>query len=369
MLWEECVCPSALRIIPARRKAALILVCVILICVQLWNPLIFQLSDDVLIKHHLGKLNADIKHQYNSLVKEIEANVTSVDKDFPYVYLINEPNYCSNRSDLYIINVVGTAPWEFKARSRIRKLWANEKYRNMTGFSTVFIIGQATDENIMKEVEKESDKYHDILLLDILDSYTNLTLKTLVLFHWVYKYCTNPMWVLKSDADVFVNTFALSRYLHKVQQSGGKLGDTFVCKKRGPVSPCRQKCPHAKWRVSWDEYPKAKYPQYCMGPGYVIPRSIIKPIYEAANKTHPFRMEDVYYTGILPDEAKIARKKHSIGGRFPWRPRVWQDSFVFGDLMILELDKRLGRGASSLVWSNILKNRGLIKEVDGQIQA
>ncbi|XP_064115086.1 beta-1,3-galactosyltransferase 1-like isoform X2 [Macrobrachium nipponense] len=370
MRWKECACPSALRIIPIRRKVSFLIVCALLVGIQLWYPLIFQWGDDtLLIKHHLSKWNAILKHRYQSLVEESELKVTTADEDFPYSYVISEPNYCSNRSDLYIINIVGTAPWEFKARNRIRRLWANETYRNLTGFSTVFFIGQISDETIMNDVKTESDKYRDVILLDVLDSYTNLTLKTLALFHWVDRYCPNPVWVLKSDADVFVNTFALSRYLHKVQDSGRRLNNTFVCKKRGPASPCRVNCPHAKWRVSWEEYPKDKYPEYCMGPGYVIPRSIIRPIYEAANKTHPFRMEDVYYTGILPDTIKVARKKHSIRSRFPWRPKSWQDSFVFGDLMILELDKRLGRGASALVWSNILKSRGLIKEVDGLIQA
>ena len=97
-------------------------------------------------------------------------------------------------------------------------------------------------------------------------------------------------------------------------------------------------------------------------------RKFVGPLYRVANKTHPFRIEDVYYTGILPYEIRMGVSKHNIGKYFPWRPSSWQNSFVFGDLMILELDKRLGRGASSLVWSNILKNKGLIKEIDGMVQ-
>lgn len=74
-------------------------------------------------------------------------------------------------------------------------------------------------------------------------------------------------------------------------------------------------------------------------------------------------MEDVYYTGILPQQLKWKNEIKSIADRFPWRPKQWQDSFVKTDLMILELDKGVGRAASTAVWTNILQNWGLLSLV------
>ncbi|KAK7073282.1 hypothetical protein SK128_015182 [Halocaridina rubra] len=331
----------------------------------MWKPLEFYIlqSGSLLYRQNMTSFVYKVPFGNVSTLLTKPANNKNI-SDFPYKYVISEATYCSNRSDLYIINLVGTAPWEVKARNRIRRLWANETYRPLTGFSTLFIIGQTTDDQMMEEVKLESSKFRDIVLIDVVDSYRNLTLKTLVLLHWVESYCDNVTWVLKSDADVFVNPFRLSRYLKKTQVMNRKWKHTLVCKRRGPALPCRSDCPHAKWRVTYDEYPGKKYPAYCQGPGYVIPRCMVRALYNAANKTHPFKMEDVYYTGILPQKIKRGTIKQNIANRFPWRPTAWQNSFVHKDIMILELDRRLGRGASTLVWSNILKEQGLVLEVN-----
>lgn len=77
-------------------------------------------------------------------------------------------------------------------------------------------------------------------------------------------------------------------------------------------------------------------------------------------------MEDVYYTGILPKKLKWKNEIKSIAHRFPWRPKEWQNSFVTTDLMILELDKGVGRAASTTVWTNILQNKGLLSLVSNE---
>lgn len=144
--------------------------------------------------------------------KNISLNETSGEQIFPYEYLINERGFCSrNQSDLYIINIVGTAPWEFMARARIRRLWGNTRWQNMTGFRTLFFLGEVSDPDLMKSVKEESDSHSDIVQFNFLDTYDNLTLKTLCCLHWLHHYCPSPAWVLKSDVDVVVNIFELSR--------------------------------------------------------------------------------------------------------------------------------------------------------------
>ncbi|XP_071521557.1 beta-1,3-galactosyltransferase 1-like [Panulirus ornatus] len=286
-------------------------------------------------------------------------NISSSNDKFPFRYLINEPKFCNSNENLFIINFVATAPWEVMARSHIRRLWGNKKWLNMTGFKTIFLLGEARDLQQMENVREESNKYHDMIQISFLDTYDNLTLKIMSGLHWINTFCSTPAWVLKSDSDVLVNIFALSSFLHKYDEINHQRRNNFLCKKNGPVKPCRKFC-EKKWQVSLKEYPFYLYPVYCLGPGYIIPRRLVATLYQAANKTHPFRMEDVYYTGLIPAELGWGDVRENIAHHFPWRPKAWQKSFITTDLMIYELEKHIGRGASTLVWNNILNQRGLL---------
>lgn len=152
----------------------------------------------------------DLKNvQRNSNVEKY-SNDENMDR-FPYKYLINEPDLCSTTTNLYIINLVGVGPGEEEDRNRIRKLWGNTHWFNMTGFRTVFVLGVSSSSEQMERVYRESERYRDIIQFDFKDSYHNLTLKTLCGMHWVRNYCKSPTWVLKSDVDVLINIFELTK--------------------------------------------------------------------------------------------------------------------------------------------------------------
>lgn len=127
-----------------------------------------------------------------------------------------------------------------------------------------------------------------------MDTYRNLTLKTLTMMHWTLTHCPHATWLLKSDDDVLINPFALKSVL--AQQEGA----SFVCRVKVTSSVCRiwHRCPK-KWAVSLNEYRTDRYPTYCMGAAYAISASMVKKLYAVANKTHPLFLEDAYVTGIL----------------------------------------------------------------------
>ncbi|XP_009955401.1 PREDICTED: beta-1,3-galactosyltransferase 2-like [Leptosomus discolor] len=56
---------------------------------------------------------------------------------------------------------------------------------------------------------RESKQYHDTIQRDFLDTYHNLTLKTLTGMKWVTSYCSGVSFAMKPDSDVFVNTIYL----------------------------------------------------------------------------------------------------------------------------------------------------------------
>ncbi|NXO01755.1 B3GT2 galactosyltransferase, partial [Rhinopomastus cyanomelas] len=58
---------------------------------------------------------------------------------------------------------------------------------------------------LQPQLREESRAHGDLLQQDFLDTYHNLTLKTLMGLEWVAKHCPGAAYVLKADSDVFLN--------------------------------------------------------------------------------------------------------------------------------------------------------------------
>lgn len=144
-------------------------------------------------------------------IKATQTTSTETDR-FHYRYLINEPHLCASLPKPYVINLVPTAPQDCENRSLIRRRWANDKWTKSTFTKTVFHVGETSDPQVMTAVTEESNIHHDIIQFSFRDSYDNLTLKILSGLHRVKNFCFTPTWILKSDADVLVNIFELTRY-------------------------------------------------------------------------------------------------------------------------------------------------------------
>ena len=95
-------------------------------------------------------------------------------------------------------------------RQSIRNSWANPFYFNKT--KIVFILGNSANESLNQMIRDESEKHGDIVQVDFLDTYANLTLKTIQLLRWTAEYCTNAPFVLKIDDDMIMNSKKVYEY-------------------------------------------------------------------------------------------------------------------------------------------------------------
>ena len=68
-------------------------------------------------------------------------------------------------------------------------------------------------------LENEHLLYGDIIRQEFLDTYDNLTLKTIKAFKWVIEFCPNARYIMKTDTDVFINTGKLVYYLLDLSHS------------------------------------------------------------------------------------------------------------------------------------------------------
>ncbi|NXH50422.1 B3GT5 galactosyltransferase, partial [Dicaeum eximium] len=85
----------------------------------------------------------------------------------------------------------------------------------------------------LRAVLQEEDELHgDLLQQDFLDTYNNLTLKTLMGLEWVSRFCPNASYVMKADSDVFLNLEYLAGLLRPLR-TGLLMGHVY--RRTGPL--------------------------------------------------------------------------------------------------------------------------------------
>ena len=71
----------------------------------------------------------------------------------------------------------------------------------------VFLLGNTAspDSGLEQEIREEEAGHGDIIREDFLDTYQNLTLKTLAGIKWTGQFCHQAEFVMKTDDDMYVN--------------------------------------------------------------------------------------------------------------------------------------------------------------------
>ena len=203
------------------------------------------------------------------------------------------PNTENSDQDLVILVIVFSAMSNFQERQTIRDSWASEAV-SVPQTKVIFLLGTTGNlpNDLQSNVTHESDIHDDILQEDFIDSYANLTVKSLMLLKWFNKSCRNVSYVLKTDDDAYINLKNLHNLVIKNKRTDLLMG-TLICGNR----PIRD--PYNKHFSPKYMYGKSSYPNYLLGTAYLMSRSITSKLYEAALETPAFHMEDVFITGIL----------------------------------------------------------------------
>nr|XP_056706181.1 UDP-GalNAc:beta-1,3-N-acetylgalactosaminyltransferase 1 [Euleptes europaea] len=205
-----------------------------------------------------------------------------------FVFTLRERIKCED-SNPFLVILVTSRPADVKARQAIRITWGFEKSWWGNQVQTMFLLGQGEkDDSSTLSIEDESILYGDIIRQDFLDTYDNLTLKTIMAFRWVAEFCSNTQYVMKTDSDVFIHTGNLVKFLLKQNAS-----ENFIT-----GYPLINNPPHRglfkKVYISYDEYPFNVYPLYCSGLGYILNSRLACRVYEMMHHVKPIKFEDVY---------------------------------------------------------------------------
>ncbi|NXJ03073.1 B3GT2 galactosyltransferase, partial [Psophia crepitans] len=238
-------------------------------------------------------------------------------------FIINEKDKCKDKTP-FLILIIATTAAEIQQRSSIRKTWGSESVIPGVEVVRLFMLGLES-KGPSEVLLRESKQYHDIIQQDFLDTYNNLTLKTLMGMKWVASYCSGASFVMKTDSDVFVNTiYLIEKLLRPLSPPPQNYFTGCLMKGHKPI---RNK--NSKWYISEEEYPDDKYPPFCSGTGYILSGDLASKIVNASVTVKCIHLEDVY-VGLCLDAKGIQivpPPSHSLFNinKVPFSPCVYNN--------------------------------------------
>lgn len=152
---------------------------------------------------------------------------------------------------------------------------------------------------------------------DFVDSYNNLTLKSMFMLKYVNQLKTTSSsensvkFLLKVDDDCYVNIKSLLRFTSVLT----KYNHTIVGHVLGENSPVIRPLKNAtykltsKWEVPHYIYPdKEVFPNALSGSGYVVKSEDFECIYKNGLRTPFLNLEDIFITGLAAGKCNIRYK-------------------------------------------------------------
>lgn len=235
----------------------------------------------------------------NNVVETVPQAVLASSIYVPGPAYIN-PKICpDNGSTLQLLIVIPSAPSHHEARMAVRQTWGH--FNNRRDVSIAFMLGITKNSSLQNQINSEEYLYGDIIQGKFMDTYDNLTLKTIAILEWVDNYCSNVAFVLKTDDDMFINVPKLLTFISKHNKNNRVIYGRLAKKWK----PIRNK--KSKYYISRQQYKPAVFPDFTTGPAYLISSCVIHDLYLAALNHTYFKLEDVFITGIVAHYINVKR--------------------------------------------------------------
>ncbi|TSK67247.1 Beta-1,3-galactosyltransferase 2 [Bagarius yarrelli] len=208
-----------------------------------------------------------------------------------YHFLLDEPDVCKQKKP-FLVLMVPVAPQQLEARNAIRNTWGNESIVQGKKISVFFMLGlpkDSQDEKQRVQLSLESQQYHDLIQSNFMDTYRNLTTKTMIIFDWLATHCPQASYAMKVDSDMFLNLENLMSLLLAPATPKENYITGMIMSGQNVV-----RNPSSKWYVPKELYPKDIYPAYLLGMGYVFSNDLPQKLVKVSKDIRPFFIEDAY---------------------------------------------------------------------------
>ncbi|VDM40318.1 unnamed protein product [Toxocara canis] len=203
--------------------------------------------------------------------------------------------FCPSATVIYIIR---SHPNRHEERKRVRSTWGREM-RNLL----IFVLGNEYRGQIRDDIRDESQQNRDILLVDIVDCYRNMTLKSAAILQWISAFCNSSRFFLQGDPDSIIFHQNTLDFLEKQDEAKAQIFGS--CCFRAKVFRERG----SKWAISRDVYAPSTYPTYVSGGAWIFSSTAhTRLMLEMNGWLSPYmHVDDALISGILAERANVTR--------------------------------------------------------------
>lgn len=172
-------------------------------------------------RHFHYPLEGDIQ-KYVLQLRNVEVPDVAPINMYNYTFISSCNKKCMENDysgKLRLVYIVKSAVNHFDRRLAIRSSWGFEKRFSDVPIRTVFLLGvNPKNVDLQIGIEKEQQKYGDIVQADFIDSYFNNTIKTMMGFKWAVTVCPNSKFYMFSDDDMYISTKNVLRFIRNPTQ-------------------------------------------------------------------------------------------------------------------------------------------------------
>ncbi|CAG5928778.1 unnamed protein product [Menidia menidia] len=204
-----------------------------------------------------------------------------------YQFIMDHPDVCKEQIP-FLVLMVPVRPSDVAAREAIRQTWAKNNTVQGELVITLFLLG-SSGENEAEKLREENLQSHDLIQSNFLDTYLNLTIKTMVIMDWLATRCSTAAYAMKVDSDMFLNIDNLVIMLKKPEIPKTNYLTGMLMWNR-PVIRSKE----SKWYVPEEMFPDPYYPTYTLGMGYVFSNDLPAKFVDVSKSIKPFNIEDAY---------------------------------------------------------------------------
>lgn len=224
------------------------------------------------------------EHQTRSVQKLIQ----------PYkkTYKINSFMCSDDDEQILLIIVVTSAIKNFKRRQAIRETWGKDVITFSKRMKLLFLVGELPNDMLQIEINQEHKNFGDVLQASFIDSYANLTIKSLFMLKWFSQFCTkHTQYLMKVDDDMYINIPEVYSLVRENVQMNMLTG--FMHCGAAPMKQGKNYAPPYM-------HPPSTYPNFLSGTAYVMSNTTAAILYRTSMMIPAFHLEDVHLTGMLP---------------------------------------------------------------------
>ncbi|XP_012495531.1 PREDICTED: beta-1,3-galactosyltransferase 5 [Propithecus coquereli] len=228
-----------------------------------------------------------------------------------YGNFLQLPDMDCRQDPPFLVLLVTSSHQQLHARMAIRQTWGRERTVNGKPVKALFLLGTTGSEADARAVAEESQQHRDIIQKDFVDTYYNLTLKTMMGVEWVHHFCPQATFVMKTDSDMFINVHYLTELLLKKNRTS-RFFTGYLKLNEVPIRKSVN-----KWFVSKHEYPRDRYPPFCSGTAYVFSGDVASQVFGVSGSVPYIKLEDVF-VGLCLERLRITPEElHSEQTFFP----------------------------------------------------